>query len=765
VGVPGPPGRPLTIGPLPEHVKRLGGFIARSHNLDLRFSADYLNSKAKLGARRDHGVHPAYLMSVVRIADYLQIQPKRAPAEVLQVRGLKSPVSRGEWSAHAAISDIHQEDDDPEAIWVEAAPQNVGTYLKLKYLLADIQRELAMCWAVIGEVYGPKEDLRRLSLSVRRIKSNLDDTKAFSRTVDYIPVRAVIETAGPELLKLLVRPLYGDRPEIGVRELMQNAVDACRELTAYAAAHPNLGTPELTEQEADVVIALEEREDGTEWLTVSDRGIGMTVDTILNYFLKAGATLRASDAWRKEFEDQEGHTKVLISGRFGIGVLAGFLLGDEILVSTRHVSESRGTQFKCAMGGTPLQLTHTKRPVGTTVEVRLGQEAFSELMNEARKPEPTFRQNWDWYCLSLPSVRRVLLPSGRTLGQCYTIPPANATLNAAWRRLAHPAFADIHWTYSRVPALACNGIAVRGRLFAPRDHLAPEGLMLPKISVFDPDGQLPLTLQRDSIEGQYPFQKELAEDVYRDFIAYLITNAPVSQPSIDDQSYTFPQFRYPGARMNAWCWYSPLGTSVLDPWNVAHSKLARLFLINCSVQTELDRVIDFDSALCFAPTLFSVDEPDGSPDWVPGYSQFDRFVAGRELRSEIVWKGISSIEPAGMRVLTKHYGDVWRHAAELRGNDWYLRRDEDCPELDFDPERVAAGLLEEGSIAVWYFKWDSPEPKPQSRFNALWRDIIGPPHIPYDLNARRKRLAGAYKELAEYIASWEAIKNREGTAR
>jgi len=64
------------------------------------------------------------------------------------------------------------------------------------------------------------------------------------------------------------------------------------------------------------------------------RGIGMTVDTVINYFLKAGASLRRSELWRETYEDAEGKSRVLRSGRFGVGVLAAYLLGDEISVAT-----------------------------------------------------------------------------------------------------------------------------------------------------------------------------------------------------------------------------------------------------------------------------------------------------------------------------------------------------------------------------------------------------------------------------------------------
>jgi hypothetical protein len=49
-----------------------------------------------------------------------------------------------------------------------------------------------------------------------------------------IPEKIAFEAANADLLKLLVAPLYGNDPSIGVRELIQNAIDAVREYEDYA---------------------------------------------------------------------------------------------------------------------------------------------------------------------------------------------------------------------------------------------------------------------------------------------------------------------------------------------------------------------------------------------------------------------------------------------------------------------------------------------------------------------------------------------------
>ena len=131
------------------------------------------------------------------------------------------------------------------------------------------------CAMHLSEAYYAEESLRELGLKIRRISSNLDEKEEFAKKVEYIPCQASFEVADTDLLKLLIGPLYGERPEIGIRELMQNSIDAVREVREYRKKHPELKNVEFTQQDAEVVVSIDEEDDGW-WVTVSDQGIGMT---------------------------------------------------------------------------------------------------------------------------------------------------------------------------------------------------------------------------------------------------------------------------------------------------------------------------------------------------------------------------------------------------------------------------------------------------------------------------------------------------------
>lgn len=541
-GVPGYSGRILKLPTTEDtsHVVDLAGLIARSHGLSLRDCFEYLQTHYS-SIKMVRGVHPTFLMALLRIADFLQIQSSRAPKQVQKIRQMKSPVSSGEWEMHQAIKDISTK-EYPETIWIVAKPENVKTYLRIRNMLDQIQAELDLSWTVIGEVYGYDPEFREFGLKIRRIRSNIDEIDSFSKHISYIPVHASFEVADTDLLKLLIGPLYGEKAEIGIRELMQNAIDAVNELHEYKKQlkYTELDIPD---KEGDIVISIDQKEDGEWWLTISDRGIGMTISTVKEYFLKAGASLRRSEIWKKTFEDADGKSKILRSGRFGIGVLAAYLVGDEIKVTTRHVSclNDSGIEFTAQLDTEAIEIKHVNRPVGTTILIKMKKESIEALIPSADDSKWVLKRKglkWDWYCFDNPLIVRKI--NQASIKQNQSMPQLNSELPFGWRRIKHPDFEDIHWSYlPYLPDIVCNGIQVRAREEQGRSGSARIddkyiGFERPSLSIFDFNAHFPINIQRTAITTRtLPFQDELLKDVIRDFIAFTLVEAPTNNPLTD----------------------------------------------------------------------------------------------------------------------------------------------------------------------------------------------------------------------------------------
>lgn len=538
----GVPGRALvSLGTtLHSDLRDIAGLVARSHGLPIRVCLEYLREKYH---RREYkGVHAVYLMTLLRISDYLQIQAERAPAIVFQYRHIPSKVSELEWKAHNAISNITQTHDDPESIEIQAHPLDAHTYLRLKQWLSGVQEELDASWAVLGETYGSHSKLSRLGLILRRVRSNLDDVQAFAHQVSYVPERIELTVARPDLLRLLVGPLYENIPSFGIRELVQNAVDAVREREALQEKHPDLRGVPLTDQENDVEIWLGSTdEQGNAWLTVSDRGAGMSVEIIRDYFLTAGASFRNSDAWKREFEtDDLPHSSVLRSGRFGVGVLAGFLLGSRIEVATRHIRGESGIRFSATMDLSAIELRRdpTLR-VGTVIRIQVSSTVRERLIESAARV--SVPEKYDWFVYDRPSVVRLVGQRRERLHQVFAVAPPHPKQSSSLRRLRGSYDYSVYWTYQPLPNLSVNGLFItdssirgdssrvsrRGAFCSGWNDSVSFSIGHPKICVEDPDGAFPLNLRRSDItEREYPFKAPLISDIIDDFLAYLLVYCP-----------------------------------------------------------------------------------------------------------------------------------------------------------------------------------------------------------------------------------------------
>lgn len=536
------PAMGMEKGHLLGRLADLIGLTARSHGMNLRTCKSFLDSKYP-GTPRPMGTAVLYPMALLRVADYFQIDRQRAPAVLLQLRNPQSPVSVQEWQKHLAVQIIGPATDPRGKMVTVSADIGLSLYLQLQELLQDMQAEMDHSTAVLDEAYGTRNDLGldQLNLSIRRIYSNMD-SPAFRDNLPYVPERTGFRV-DPNMLTLLVEPLYGNNPSVGVRELMQNAVDAVCELEVWSKAHGvALESLDLPEQEGDVLIEFIEREIGIWFLRVTDRGIGMTSDTLKNYFLRAGASFRNSEEWMKEFVDDDGKPSVARAGRFGIGVFAVFLLGPSFRLWTLHADADKSEGYMI-VASADSQLIEIQRvgnlPVGTTIEVDMINEAVEGCLFIDDDLDTEVAVNSDWFCLDWPKVVRRLVrgDESKLLQQKYVVPVRKSTLPPEWSVIHPKGFDAVYWTFGDAPDLSCNGLRISG--IDSSDELNDvraifhwffeTNLKRPRIAILDSAANLPLTITRDSLlQDNLPFLNDLVRDVLLSFIAHVLVCGPAT---------------------------------------------------------------------------------------------------------------------------------------------------------------------------------------------------------------------------------------------
>jgi len=522
IALKGFPGKPQILeftSELEQKRKNIIGLIARSHGSNLRICLDYIEKIHGKSVRRvTLGVHAVYLMIILRLADYLQIDDSRTSIQLLKIKRFSSPISAKEHNAHLSIDSVDDKyQDDPERIYVSASPQDSEMHLKLKRLIKDIQSEFDVSWAVLGELYGKFEE--KPEIKYRRITSNLDD-EAFIVAQKYVADSFAFK-ANDEIMKLLIAPLYGDDPKYGVRELLQNALDACRERELLEKVKGR------SFQGAIKVEIVKEPNDEI-YFQIVDNGIGMDADVIKNYFLSAGASYRKSMDWQKDFIDNDGKSKVRRSGRFGVGILAAFLLGNEIYVETKKWNSGIGYSFSAELNQEQINIfKNDKIEIGTRIKIKISQKNVDEFKpiqkNTQRDYDSRGKVLWhEWFTLTNPKVSYVYL--GEELVPYKKLDPdISDKMSADWSEISPKDFNKILWTYSHTypdPKITCNGIVVKkNRIsFSAKNAFS----IAPKIGVFDDNAMLPLTLNRNDFSRPLPFISDLVHDIYKSFIAKIL---------------------------------------------------------------------------------------------------------------------------------------------------------------------------------------------------------------------------------------------------
>jgi molecular chaperone HtpG len=129
-----------------------------------------------------------------------------------------------------------------------------------------------------------------------------------------------------QLLHLITHSLYSN-PEIFLRELISNASDAINKIKFDSLSRQN-----LLEDDKDFTIRIS-ADKGAGMLTISDNGIGMTRDDVvenLGTIAKSGTR-----AFLEAIKSQQDVSRPELIGQFGVGFYSAFMVADKVTVATR----------------------------------------------------------------------------------------------------------------------------------------------------------------------------------------------------------------------------------------------------------------------------------------------------------------------------------------------------------------------------------------------------------------------------------------------
>ena len=264
---------------------------------------------------------------ILRLADILDFDGKRTPKILYSHLYVRNPISVNEWNKHRAVEAW---EICPDLIQFSAKCSHPVIEASIHKFCSMIDHELSLANNIISTLnefhFAQERDLNiKLPLKVDRekIKTKTD----IKNNPVYIYKDTKFSLSKTQVIELLMgTKLYGN-PEVALRELLQNSIDACLLRKAQETKWGNPYEPEI--------LVKYYTENGENVLEVIDNGTGMDEYIIDNYYSKIGSSFYKS----KDFYNlkAESNAEFYPTSRFGIGILSCFMISDVLIVDTRKV--------------------------------------------------------------------------------------------------------------------------------------------------------------------------------------------------------------------------------------------------------------------------------------------------------------------------------------------------------------------------------------------------------------------------------------------
>ncbi len=256
-----------------------------------------------------------------------------------------------------------------------------------------------------------------------------------------------------QLLQLMIHSLYSNR-EIFLRELISNAADASDKLR-FEALH----NAALFENDSELNIHVGyDKEART--LTISDNGIGMSRDEVINN-LGTIAKSGTREFFTRLSGDQQKDANLI--GQFGVGFYSAFVVADKVTVLTRRAGEKtdQGVSWESDGGGEFVIEMVEKATRGTSITLHLREEQDDLLSGSKLRTiihkysdhivQPILMKKEEW-----KDGAQLVLDEDETVNQAFALwaraknEISDDEYNAFYKHVGHDYEDPLAWTHARV---------------------------------------------------------------------------------------------------------------------------------------------------------------------------------------------------------------------------------------------------------------------------------------------------------------------------
>lgn len=359
----------LSDDDLRAHYSALIGEIASSHHWEseqLQDLPQQVNALANFPV--DWVIHPLKLACILRCADAAAIDSGRAPDYLFRLLRLNG-VSKDHWIAQNSLAVGLNTEDKTQLVYSSTndfEEQCFSAWNVAYDAVKVVEEELEKCAGLLAE--NERFQVRSVAGATSRKALSM-----YIRTKGWEPsdVSVHISDVSHLIMTLGGKELYGkdDTQLIVLRELIQNARDAiqARKLLEGEENFSGRISVQVIKDGGDVV------------LSVTDNGVGMSLETISHSLLNFGKSFWHEDDVNVEFPGLKtaGFKSI---GQFGIGFFSAFMIAKSVVLETRKytdgVKEAHLVKFPNGLTLSPIFAKQTSKSTSysTIVSLRLAKE-------------------------------------------------------------------------------------------------------------------------------------------------------------------------------------------------------------------------------------------------------------------------------------------------------------------------------------------------------------------------------------------------------
>ncbi|MFZ5644662.1 MAG: HD domain-containing protein [Bacillota bacterium] len=349
---------------VPEHLRGLIGGIMKGHNMTPKALMSELPKEAAIGRKSSD---PRALSVILCCADAIEFSDTR----VLDI-AFNEAKSREDDSAQRSLIEMRKHRSvgcglavSKEGLIIAAGDFDDAQVLHATHSTLD-QMESWIKDYIIFNNRLKRPVLRLTNHSIIRDAFTMDGFK-------YFPIAIKIDEY--QIKELLTsQRLWGNEPGVPIRELVQNAVEACRYRSHI--------TPMISDYnpKVEIIVDYDNRE-----ISVVDNGCGMDENDITDFFLQIGKSKSRDPKFKADLKNT-GYESI---ARFGVGFWSVFSIADIAIVSTHafnYQGISEGITFNVSIYPVMRYLEIKKDstvPVGTRIKLRIKKDIdISRLLED-----------------------------------------------------------------------------------------------------------------------------------------------------------------------------------------------------------------------------------------------------------------------------------------------------------------------------------------------------------------------------------------------